>query len=110
MHSIFKEFTRADAIKAQEERERLRRAALESQRNAENAAATEFPGDGCNFCLYCTKSVGEAAQKDLCSDQFAYLPIYMDIINQRPSWCPGFFRAQITVDAITTTAQQELPL
>lgn len=110
MRSIFKEFTRADAIKAQEERERLRRADLETQRNLENAAATQFPGEGCDSCLYCTKSVSTANQKDLCSDSFVYLPIYMDIINQRPAWCPGFFRVQLTIDAIATTAQQELPL
>lgn len=110
MRSIFKEFTRADAIKAQEERERLRRAALESQRNKENAAATEFPGDGCDACLYCTRSVSTANQKDLCSDEYAYLPIYMDIFNQRPAWCPGFFRAQVTVDEVANTDQQELAL
>jgi hypothetical protein len=122
MRSIFKEFTRADAIKAQEDRERLRRAALESQRNLENATATQFPGEGCDSCLYCTKSVSTANQKDLCSDSFVYLPIYMDIINQRPAWCPGFFRCQITQITIASVSfpltheqheiegQQELPL
>ena len=110
MRSIFKEFTRADAIKAQEDRERIRRAALESQRNLENAAATQFPGEGCDACLYCTKSDSTSEQKDLCANKFAYLPIYMDIVNLRPAWCPGFFRSQLTVDAIETTAQQELLL
>jgi hypothetical protein len=87
---LFKDYTRADAIKEQEERERLRRAALQSQRNAENSGIIQSEGEGCATCIDGAKSVKAAEQIDICREKYAYLPIYMDVNNQRPSWCPGY--------------------
>lgn len=116
MHSIFKEFTRADAIKAQEDRERLRRAALESQRNTENSGIIQSKGEGCATCIDGAKSVKTAAQIDICREKYVYLPIYMDVQNQRPSWCPGYAcngtglaAGPLSLEE-EETEQQELPL
>jgi hypothetical protein len=89
---LFKDFTRADAIKAQEQRVKARAFELDRRRLEENSAIIESPGEGCIYCIDGAKSVREADQIDMCREHIAYLPIYMDIHNQRPSWCRGFAR------------------
>jgi hypothetical protein len=113
---IFKEFTRAEQIKRQEERERLREATLEQRRRAENSAIIQAPGEGCLFCIDGAKSDSSCDQIDICrARNNAYIPIYMDINNQRPSWCPGFERngnglANADQEVKGVEHQEELPL
>jgi hypothetical protein len=89
---LFRDYGRADAAKRVEDRDRLRMAALESRRNEETRAIIEAQGEGCAFCVDGAKSDSTASQIDICRAVFGYLPIYMDIHNQRPAWCPGFSR------------------
>jgi hypothetical protein len=107
-NNLFKDFSRADAIKAQEDRERMRAQVLDQRRLSENAAIIQCPGEGCAACIDGTKSDSTAAQIDICREQFAYLPLYMDIHNQRPAWCRGFERNGTGV--VPATQQEELAL
>jgi hypothetical protein len=47
-------------------------------------------GEGCALCVDGAKSDSLAERIDVCREIYAYLPIHLDIDNQRPSWCPGF--------------------
>ncbi len=127
---IFKDFNRAEQIKRQEERERLRVETLDQRRRTENAAIIQAQGEGCFFCIDGAKSVKECDQIDICREKYVYLPIYMDVRNQRPTWCPGFEQngdglpanpssheqheqstyAEATADRHETEHQEELPL
>lgn len=113
---IFKEFTRAEAIRKQKERERLREATLEQRRRTENAAIIQATGEGCSACIDGAKSDSTCEQIDICrARNNAYIPIYMDINNQRPSWCPGFERngnglANADQEVKGVEHQEELPL
>lgn len=118
---LFRDYGRADAARRVEDRERLRMAELESRRNAESRAIIQAPGEGCAFCVDGAKSDSTAGQIDICrgsGEEGAYLPIYMDINNQRPAWCPGFNRNGDGVAFETgnlkletgETQQEELPL
>jgi hypothetical protein len=105
---IFKEFTRAEAIRKQAERERLREETLDQRRRNENAAIIQAPGEGCEFCLDGAKSDSTSDQKDICrARNNAYLPIYMNIADQRPTWCPGFERNGEGVAVETGTLKLE---
>lgn len=108
MRNLFKDFTRADAIKAQEDRERMRAQVLDQKRLAENAAIIQCPGEGCALCIDGAKSDSSATQIDICRERFAYLPLYMDINNQRPAWCQGFERNGTGV--VPETTQEELAI
>jgi hypothetical protein len=108
MRSIFKEFTRADAIKAQEERVKARAFELDRRRLAEHEEILDRPGEGCAFCIDGAKSDSTAAQIDLCREQYAYLPLFLDINNQRPAWCRGFERNGTGV--VPATTQEELAI
>jgi hypothetical protein len=115
---VFKDYSRADAANREEVRNRLRVAALESQRNAESRGIIQAPGEGCACCVDGAKSVSMADQIDICravAEAGSYLPIYMDIKNQRPAWCPGFNQNGNGVAAADpiiqqTEQQEELPL
>jgi hypothetical protein len=116
MRSIFKEFNRGDAIKAQEERVKARELVLDQRRLAENSAIIQAYGEGCVYCIDGAKSDRTAEQIDICREKLAYLPLYMDIQNQRPSWCPGFAcngtglaAGPLSLEG-DETEQQELPL
>jgi hypothetical protein len=108
MRNLFKDFTRADAIKAQEERVKARVRALDLRRLSEHEAILDCPGEGCAFCIDGAKSDSTAAQIDICREQYAYLPLFLDINNQRPAWCRGFERNGTGV--VPATTQEELAL
>jgi hypothetical protein len=118
---IFKEFTRAEAIRKQEKLERLREQTLDQRRRTENAAIIQAPGEGCAKCIDGAKSDSICEQIDICRCKLAYLPVYMDLNNQRPAWCPGFERNGDGLAAGSTVGethkqheteqhQEELPL
>lgn len=115
---LFRDYGRADAAKRVEDRDRLRMAALESRRNDETRSIIEAQGEGCACCVDEAKSVSMADQIDICravGEAGGYLPIYMDIHNQRPAWCPGFNQNGNGVAAAEpviqqTEQQEELPL
>ena len=118
MRNLFKDYTRSDAIKAQEDRVKARERALDLRRLAENAAITEAPGEGCAACIDGAKSDSTASRIDICREKYAYLPLFLDIDNQRPSWCPGFERngdgvgfetGNLKLETIEAQ-QEELPL
>jgi hypothetical protein len=105
---------------AREERNRnlLSVARIESQRQGEHRNIIQAQGEGCACCVDGAKSDSTAEQIDICraaGEAGGYLPVYMDINNQRPSWCPGFERNGEGLAAVDTVIQQteqqeELPL
>ena len=115
-NDLFKEFTRADTIKAQEDRERMRALVLDQRRLVENASIIQAPGEGCAACIDGSKSDSTCDQIDICREMGnAYLPLYMDIHNQRPAWCRGFERngtglSHETHEQHETEQQEEFPL
>jgi hypothetical protein len=108
MPNLFKDFSRADAVKAQEERVKARVRALDLRRLSEHAAILDCQGEGCAFCIDGAKSDSSAVQIDICREQYAYLPLFLDINNQRPAWCRGFERNGTGV--VPATTQEELAL
>lgn len=75
----------------------------------------QAPGEGCASCVDGAKSDSTASRIDICREEYSYLPLHLDIDNQRPSWCPGFNRngdglASASTKNETEQHQEELPL
>lgn len=92
--------------------QRARAASLEFKRQSEHRYIIQSPGEGCAFCVDGAKSDSSANQIDMCRQKLGYLPIFMDIDNQRPTWCPGFERNGdgIAIETGAEQQQEELPL
>lgn len=93
-----------------------RAASMEFKRRGEHRNIIQAPGEGCSFCVDGAKSDSTAEQIDMCRQKLGYLPIYMRIEDQRPTWCPGFERngdgmaTKPIANVNETEHQEELPL
>jgi hypothetical protein len=97
------------AIQRANQRQQLRLEELDRMRNDQELAIITAPGAGCGHCLVVGRSVpSETDPDDMCKKSTAYLPIHIDLDNQRPNWCTGFER-KLEVES-NTDEQQELPL
>jgi len=98
------------AMQRAQKRLQLRREELDRMRNSEDAAVISAPGEGCGLCLCAGRSVpSEDDPDDCCFKTYSYLPIHLDLNNQRPAWCTGFEAREIATET-KTEQQEELPL
>ena len=98
------------AMQRAQKRHQLRLEELDRMRNTEDAAVIAAPGEGCGNCLCAGRSVPSAEDPvDCCFKTYSYLPIHLDLNNQRPAWCAGFEHREIAIEK-TTEHQEELPL
>jgi len=98
------------AMMRAQKRQQLRLEELDRMRNNEDAAVISAPGKGCGHCLLACRSVPSATDPvDCCRKPYAYLPIHLDLNNQRPPWCKGFEAREIDTTN-EPTEQQELQL
>lgn len=101
------------AMQRAQRRQQLRLEELDRMRNTENAAVITAPGQGCGLCLCVGRSVpSEGDPDDCCFKTYSFLPIHLDLNNQRPNWCPGFEAKEIAheTEQHETEHQEELPL
>jgi len=101
------------AMERVQQRNKLRLEELDRMRNSEDAAVIFAPGKGCGHCLLVCRSVPSATDPVDCCRTYSYLPIHLDLNNQRPAWCAGFEAREIaheTHEVHEIEHQEELPL
>jgi len=100
------------AMQRAQQRHQLRLEELDRMRNDQDLAIITAPGAGCGHCLVVGRSVPSADDPDdCCKKTYSYLPIHLDLNNQRPAWCTGFEAKEIAhEEQHKTEHQEELPL
>lgn len=99
------------AMQRAQRRQQLRLEELDRMRNSEDAAVITAPGQGCGRCLVVGRSVpSDSDPVDCCFKPYSYLPIHLDLNNQRPAWCTGFEPKEIAHETINEQHQEEFSL
>ena len=116
---LFMEQRELAVLRAQQ-RHQLRLEELDRMRLSEDMSVISAPGAGCGRCLLAGRSVpSEEDPDDCCFKTYSYLPIHLDLNNQRPAWCKGFEPREIADEEptehpsyakATEDMQEELPL